>query len=262
MLGQVKGIGTILFHRILPMLSDDMLDEAMRKVTHSFRFPDGSIYLEVPDHPTHLAIVAPILAEPILEGRVEVQIYRSLAAFPLVWYGLHYPMAYQDMLDEAGFGAGVGSAAKTWPGERKLDRLQFTTWFKQTPEKPAREAFRDTISGWCASVATHGVDGEGPVASADPEITYRGKRADIVLDATRSGPNTLNYLILVALEFGHSVAVVENAMFNQDDPESLATLVAVLRKVSADAGREFDEYAYHVERLGGSGPVIRLPITC
>jgi hypothetical protein len=99
-----------------------------------------------------------------------------------------------------------------------------------------------------------------PIVSAEPQIVFCGGRADIVL-ATRTGPSTLNYHILCALEFGHSVAAVESASFNQDDPEALATLVAVMRKVSSDAGHEFDEDAWRTKNRGGSGPVIRTPIT-
>ena len=256
MLGEVKGLGTILFHRILPMVPTDKLNEAIRKASRSFWFPDGSVYLEVPDQKTAVTVVSPNVAESIMEGRIEVVIYRSQAAFPLRWYALHYPMTYQNILGEDRFGACVGSGAKTWPGEQTLDRLEFTVWFKRKPAKQVRLAFRDVIRGWFASVANHGADDEGPIACADPNIVFCGRRADIVLDATRSGPSTLNYLILTTLEFGHSVAAVENAMINQDDPDFIATMV----KMFAEQGQAFDVEAWRVKNRGGNGPTIRIPI--
>jgi hypothetical protein len=257
-------IAIILFHRILPLIGEKALRTAERRLGSVLRYPDGTLQFDCPD-----AIAAENASRDIglfqflFDQTISSTLSRNLAAFPEQCYSFYYGGDYQRRLGEDEFIAGRGSGMKHWPGEYRLEDILFTIWFRRRPSNDVRAALAGEIGAWLASVAEAGLWSEGPVLPIVPHMQFRGKRADIRLDASRSGPHTLMYLILTALEFGHRVAPVGSAVFNYDDPLARQTMIECIRNATMFTGVKFDkedERKWLEQELGGPGPMLELPL--
>lgn len=252
--------GLILFHRILPLLPANRLREVERLTGPPLRYPDASLQFEILDKSVNREVITS-LGIHMMSDRIERTWMRNLTTFPQKRYFLYYSSDYERLIGPSGFGAIAGN--KVWPGEHRLNDLLFTVWFKRRPGKNVREAFVRHLSDWLRAVSVSGFDTEGPVSAVEPEVEFRGRRANLRLNLERTGMHTVIWLILTMLEFGHSVAPVESATFNYDDPESERTFIECMHAQAKYTGATLteDEIAkWRVDNSGGAGPSIRVPL--
>lgn len=82
-----------------------------------------------------------------------------------------------------------------------IDDLLVTVVFHRRLSKRLRAEFTSLIVRYVDSVRLRGAFGEGPVSLACSEIDYYTRVAQFRIDASRSGQNTINWLILSILAF-------------------------------------------------------------
>ena len=87
--------------------------------------------------------------------------------------------------------------------------IPVTVTFRRRLTKEIREEFVQLIGRWAASVRENGIFEEGPVSVVDNRIEFWNRRAQFVLDASQSGQNTINWLILCLLSFSYVNTVIE-----------------------------------------------------
>lgn len=251
----------ILFHRILPLFPDETLRRAERLVGPPLCYPDGSLQFDIPSRNIHVKFVESLSMLELLPQLSDTWM-QSLAPFPPNNYTLFYGHEYQLLLGEPHFQAGVGNVV--WPGEYQLADMLFTVWFRRRPPKTIRMQFVRCLSEWLSSMSSRGLSGEGHVSAVSTEVEFRGGRADVYLNLSRTGMNTILWLLLTALEFGHAVAPIESAVFNHDDPESIRAMIESIRASAKFAGSECtdaDIERWRITNSGGAGPVIKVSLS-
>ena len=85
--------------------------------------------------------------------------------------------------------------------ENPIDDLPVTVIFQRRLSKDAREQFSRLVGDWLRSVSGEGIFGEGPILPVSGEIDFYPRCAQFRINASRSGQNTINWLILTILRF-------------------------------------------------------------
>lgn len=192
------------------------LDEIRRiSQRHGF-FPDGSLFIE---------------GEDCLE-RLADFIYRHALGVAGVWqpkgfggfkeFGgklciVWYTNDYRESLGEEDLQIRSPNEA-VWPipPSYQLHDLLITVVFRRKPSKEVQIRFADCIRIWSQEVAIRGLNGEGAIKLVTSEIEFRKKLAQFRIDASRSGQDTLNWLVLSVLNFGYAVSLVSDFFFDQE----------------------------------------------
>ena len=181
------------------------------------QFPDGSLLIrgEVADGYARKAWETIGQVASFGKDVAQHATVRDLAGFgPYRRYRFLYLADYHERLGgNSGFLViPVGLGQFVSKGEYELGALPVTVRFYSRVARDAMLAFRDTVERWSSSVSTCGVFGEGPARLLSAEIAFQGLFATFVIDASRSGQNTLNWLTLLVLGFGietHPVRAIQ-----------------------------------------------------
>ena len=113
----------------------------------------------------------------------------------------------------------------SYPTDLDLSDLPVTVGFMR-PLRPAQaESLRDTLVDWVRRLEGRGIRGDGPVHLVPPGIDIHGRRAQFRVDASSTGQDTLNWLILTLLGLGIRVAPVHQVVF--DDVANLQRYMGV-----------------------------------
>ncbi len=214
------------------------------------RYPDGSIQIEGEQSIEAIEqerirrleqvsrafwIKHPLSGEQILGGAF----YVSLSPFPLTTIDLSF---FGEFVRKYETGCvrvrPVLPVSRPTVEENPIDDLHVTVIFLRRLSKDSRRRFADLVSNWLSSVGGAGIFDEGPIRQISSKIDYYPRCARFKIDASRSGQNTINWLIVSILHF--------NAV-------NLVTDVLLVRR--NDDGRLLDEvYSQQDPKL------IRLPI--
>ncbi len=187
------------------------VDQIIKGPEPVFRYPDGSLQIEGG------GAVQLFFATRLQGGMEGVEfntIFRSLAPFSMKQFRFWYEASYRRKLGKYDFRVIPSPPIPESPGEHELGSLPVTVAFLRKPKPDVMRKFTDVISQWCRSVATSGMFGEGPIATPTPELIFQGARVQFVIDASGSGQNTLNWLVLTAYNFGRTVATVAGIHFD------------------------------------------------
>ncbi len=142
---------------------------------------------------------------------------------------IQYPIEYQEKMGtEASFSVGHGTMRPPAPGEFELARLEVTVGFRNRVGEAARRAFAEAIFDWGAAAADRGAFDDGPVALSSPGVESCGARSRFLVDASRSGQDTLNWLALILLDFGEDVQAVTDVFFGSE-PAYLDAMIGPAR---------------------------------
>jgi hypothetical protein len=148
--------------------------------------------------------------------------FRSLAPFRPRLYRLVYTHDYSRLLGgEADFVAGSADGKPELPGERVLDDLGVTVVFRRRASREVMKRLATVIREWARTVSNQGMFGEGPASLVSPQMAVDGRQASFRVNVESSGQNTLNWLILTILQFGHEVAPVHGVLFADEDSSCL-----------------------------------------
>jgi hypothetical protein len=205
-------IGVLLHSRGLGLFNR----ESVKLLTlgyKSFAYPDGTIEFDCGDDAGADRLFR---ALPVIAANHKTIYFRNLLGYPLRRYILVYAKTYFDRIEDAGLGLGAG-VLDFFPGEWKRECLQFTITFRRRPSQRAVKELLHRFSSLFRATRRVGLDSEGPLLFAKKSIAIRGTRAEMYVDASRTGPRTLVWPLLEALNFGHDIIPVELAVYNQDD---------------------------------------------
>ena len=101
--------------------------------------------------------------------------------------------------------------------EAKLNNLSLAVKFESLPSSQVVEHFMQLVRYWSDSVSETGVFGEGPAFLATPLIEFRELCAFVRLDASRSGPETLNWLMMLLADFGFDIHSVKAIRYDHEN---------------------------------------------
>jgi len=243
-------ISVLLHSRGLDLFNADRLHHVV-KAYCPFQYPDGTYEIGVADGTEADKLY---LELGVFAVHREWH-FRNLLPFPLRRYYLLARKDYDNRLGDSGLGLGVG-VLEFRPGEWQLENLQFTVRFHRKPSARTARIFLKHLQGWLGQISEMGLSGEGPLTPVRRMLALRGTRASIWLNASRTGPRTLLWLLLEALGFGHDVALIERILFNEDDPVGIEKSLQGARNAYAFMKLpwgEADERRLLEEGLGGVG---------
>ena len=136
---------------------------------------------------------------------------------------LWYTTEYRESLGELNLGIifpNVGSNP-TSACDRK--NLLVTVGFCRKPSEEVSQSFIRCLGEFFRSVSRQGMFGEGPVRPRSSEVEFRGRVAQFRIDASNSGQDTLNWLLLCVINFGYSTSQVID--FVVDHEEGLESFI-------------------------------------
>lgn len=198
---------------------DDLIGRANRVVT----YPDGTLLLDgggTFQFFRNMIIEHQLIASGGIEDSVG---FLSLDPFPHKSYALWHTNEYGESLGEDGFRVWFPKIHTMPTSDYNITDLQISVIFKRPASAKNREEFKACLNRCLDSVCKQGVFGEGPILKASPIVVFRGAVAQFRLDASKSGQDTLNWILLSVLNFGHDVLGVTNFIF---DHESVVEQIA------------------------------------
>jgi hypothetical protein len=131
-------------------------------------------------------------------------------------YSLWYTTDYREGLGELDFSVVFPSMWACPTTDYRVENLLISIGFKRTPTRQIRSRFVAAMEHWFRSVSQHGVFGEGPIKPVLAQLDFRGRLVQFRIDVTQSGQDTLNWLLLSALNFGYEVSAVSDFMFDHE----------------------------------------------
>jgi hypothetical protein len=259
-------IAILLHSKARPLFDQEFISRAIIECS-PYEYPEGTLEFLTPSeaafkrlYETRFHYSSEFPDWPLTDGFW----LRNLVSFPLRQYWLVVRRDYIDPMRDGRVGIGIAGGHLEWfPGEKQLDDLPFTVWFHRVPSKRTKAELARRLSAWFCLVGQQGIDGEGPIRPAVPQMIFRGRRADVRLDAVRTGPRTMMWLTLEALRFGHEVSPLEIIGFNSDDETDLKKELAGIKNAFEIMGRswtEEDEQKHLLKRLGGGAEPQILPL--
>lgn len=90
-----------------------------------------------------------------------------------------------------------------------IENLPVTVAFHRRFSKKTRQELAELIAAYLASVHSEGLFSEGPITKASDEIRFYPRVAQFRINASRSGQNTINWLILSLVAFSNVNVVTE-----------------------------------------------------
>jgi len=140
--------------------------------------------------------------------------YGSLDPFPSKVCYLWYTAAYRESLGDFDFSILFPAICSRPTSDYQLENLQISVGFSRRPSVQVRRRFAAYLGEWFGSVSERGVFGEGPVMPVSWEVEFRGRWAQFWIDASKSGQDTLNWLLIWVLNFGYTVSRVADFAFD------------------------------------------------
>ncbi|WP_165231860.1 hypothetical protein [Aquisphaera insulae] len=147
--------------------------------------------------------------------------FRSLGPYvPRKFYAILYPEEYQSRLGgECALRGWRSTAFDPTPGEFELASLTILVVFRARLNGSIREAFLDAVKHWMSDASKRGAFEDGPVSLVTQGATFTRTIARFIIDASKSGQDTLNWLSLVLLDFGEGVHVVTEITYGHTEDE-------------------------------------------
>lgn len=146
--------------------------------------------------------------------------WRHIATFAARRYTLAYGCDYQQQLGEQRLLFYPGPYNVPTELEGRLHQLQTVVVFRRKPARQAMSAFASALRQWHNSVRQAGMAGDGPIRSISQHVEWRGRAALFAIDASASGQDTLNWLIVSLVHFG-TEHLIEAIHFANPEPERL-----------------------------------------
>lgn len=128
-------------------------------------------------------------------------------------YMLFYTRNYRESLGELDFSVAFPSMLSNPTKEYNLKDLQISIAFKKKVSLKTQRFFIECLEKCFASVSKEGMFNEGPLKLISNEVEFRGRLAQFRVNASSSGQDTLNWLLITALNFGYSTSAVANFVF-------------------------------------------------
>jgi len=142
--------------------------------------------------------------------------FRSLSPFRDKICVLWYTGAYREKLGELDLSVVFPSIASCPTTDYDLQNFLVTIGMSKKPSEEDSQKLTKLLAGWFESVSTQGLFGEGCIKSASREIVFRGRLAQFRVDASNSGQDTLNWLLLSVLNFGYSNIPVQEFVVDHE----------------------------------------------
>jgi hypothetical protein len=179
-------------------------------------YPDGTIMIQGGDSFVKLDRLI-IKSQLLGEGGVwEGGAFAGLDPFSNLNYGMFYTTAYEESLGDDGFHVWFPKLHTCPTTDYQVDDFQITVQFRRRLGGRLRRRFARFLGEWFESVLREGSFGEGPIKWTSDQVVFRGRVAQFRLDASRSGQDTLNWLLICVLNFGYDVALVQDFIFDQE----------------------------------------------
>lgn len=131
-------------------------------------------------------------------------------------YMLFYTRDYREGLGELDFSVAFPGMLSQPTKDYKLHDLQISVGFKRKASSKTQRSFVQCLEKYFVSVSKAGVFDEGPLRLVSKEIEFRGHVAQFRVDASASGQDTLNWLLITALNFGYATSAVTDFIFDHD----------------------------------------------
>jgi hypothetical protein len=142
--------------------------------------------------------------------------FRSLPPFPKGLYQLIYTGEYYERAGQRGFVVVPTAYGPTSGGEDNLIDLCVSVGFRRRQNKESMRLFAEVVRSWSESASASGLFEEGPAFLAVPDMQFQGLRAQFRLDVSRSGQSTLNWLVLLVLDYGMEVNPVTSLVYGNE----------------------------------------------
>lgn len=212
---------------------DVQLDSISADAARHDRYPDGSIFIEGENSAERLWQL--IIAKSLLaKGLCQPNGFSSLKPFPNTAYRLYYTYDYSESLGDFGFVIAFPGMWKSEPANYQLDNLLISVGFYKTPSNSVKHRFVTSLKDWFRSVSDQGLFGEGPIRPASDQLEFRGRLVQFRVDARQSGQNTLNWLLIHALNFGYSFIPITDFIFDHE---------AQVEKSLGEISKKFEKYS-------------------
>jgi hypothetical protein len=185
------------------------LERRLANSDHLRRFPNGAI--EVEGNEAYVEMRDLLREDGTLEFGLEGQGgFRSLAPFvPKHIFSIQYLSDYQEKIrSEVGFLNGSGDLEPPTSGESNLSELEVSIFFRSRLTDKVRRELAAFVAAWAQSVSVRGAFDDGPIQLASTGIAFFGPRAHFLIDASRSGQDTVNWLSLALFDFGYYVHTI------------------------------------------------------
>jgi hypothetical protein len=160
------------------------------------------------------------------------------------------------------FGVVAGSLTPpALPSEFNLGSVALTVSFRRKPAKRIRERYAQMVGEWATSVTREGIFGEGPIILLSRDVEFQGLRAQLRIDARRSGQHSLNWFALKALCFALEISpLTAIVMANDESLDRVCPAVGEVTKVAfqgRSASNRVPDQPGQIDEL-----VSRLPTDC
>ena len=191
------------------------LEQIKTVATRHGYYPDGTLLIEGGNSADRVWDL--ILRNGLLDcGIWQPHGFRGIEPFSRNIYRLYYTTDYRERLGELDFGVIFPAICSHPTKDYELDNLLITVGFNRKPSEDVRHRFAISLGEWFRLVRQQGMFGEGPIEKVSNEVEFRGRVAQFRVNASRSGQDTLNWLLLSVLNFGYAVSQVSNLIFNQE----------------------------------------------
>jgi hypothetical protein len=191
------------------------LDQIKAVAKRHGHYPDGTLFIEGGDSADRLWDM--IVRNGLLGcGVCQPNGYGSLEPFPKKVCRIYYTKDYSEELGDLGFVIAFPSMWKCETKDYRLEDLMISVGFYRIPSDDVKSRFMVCLSDWFQSVSQQGLFGEGPINQVSKELEFRGRLAQFRIDVSRSGQDTLNWLLLTVLNFGYAVSAVTDFIFDHE----------------------------------------------
>ena len=205
---------SILAQKLPDFVAD--METIKAQATRHGLYPDGTLLIEG-GNSSHKLWDLIVRKQLVASGGIWEPVgFAALEPFPHKLCALWYTTDYREALGELSFTV-VFPGMRTCPTkDYQLENLQISVLFKRKPTPEVRQRFATCLGDLFHSVSSQGMFGDGPIKPMSRELEFRGPLAQFRVDASRSGQDTLNWLLLSVLNFGYEVSAVQQFFFDHE----------------------------------------------
>jgi hypothetical protein len=131
-------------------------------------------------------------------------------------YRLYYTYDYSESVGDLGFVVVSPGMWKSEPADYRLENLAISVGFYKKPSDEVKRHFIASIGSWFQSVLTQGLFGEGPIKSISDELEFCGRLVQFRIDASQSGQDTLNWLLIHTLNSAYAFTPITDFIFDHE----------------------------------------------
>ena len=130
------------------------------------------------------------------------------------------PASYFDLLGSEGLVIGdVAEDAQEYHQGRSSKLVEITATFRRRLTRASIIEFSGVIRDWAETVRSAGIFGEGPATVLGSRIEFERLNARFVIDLVASGHNTLNWLIILMIDYALRGVPIQSIAFAVAPPE-------------------------------------------